>query len=92
MTIKFRKYFVTNGTTKAKIRYSLDNRIDGRKCVSLNANDWTRDLHKIFKSEYRNETDSMTDYFDQGCVNLFEDHALYAEARSVAESTRQKIA
>ena len=85
MTIKFRKHYVTNGITKARIRYSLDSRVDGRKCVSLNAKDWSRDLGKIF-TNYKNDTDSMTDYFDQGHVNLFEEHPLYLSARIVAEA------
>lgn len=72
--VKFNKHNVTNTRTKAKARifYSLDNRTDGRKCVSLYAKD------------YRNDTDTMTDYFDQGRVVLFENHPLYTEARKAA--------
>lgn len=88
MTIKFRKYFVTNGTIKARISYSIGNRIDGRNCVTLYAKDWTRELGKIFTSDYTNDTDSRTDYFDQGHVNLFEDSPFYLEAKKVAESLR----
>lgn len=83
--IKFRKHFVALGDLKAKIIYSLDNRVDGRKCVTLYANDWTRQLGKIFSQNYKNDTDSMTDYFDQGKVCLFEDNELYATARKSAE-------
>jgi hypothetical protein len=84
--IKFRKHFVTDGNIKARILYHLDCRVDGRKCVTLYAKDWTRDLGKIFSSNYKNETDSMTDYFDQGHVCFFEDHDLHADARKAAES------
>jgi hypothetical protein len=84
---KFNRYNVTNGTTKARIRYSLDNRCDGRKCVTIYAKDYSDSLGKLF-AEYRNETDTQTDYFDKGKVVLFEDHALYAAARARAEAIK----
>ena len=85
--IKFNKHNVTDTETKIKARvlYSLDNRIDGRKCVTIYAKDYDRSLGKIF-NEYENDTDTMTDYFDKGRVVLFEDHILYAKARERAES------
>lgn len=82
--IKFNKHHVTNGILKAKIHYSLDNRTDNRKCVTLYAKDYDRVLGQIFTNEYVNDTDSMTDYFDQGRVTLFEDHDLYQAARNRA--------
>lgn len=86
LTIKFNKYHVTNGTDKARCHYSLDNRVDGRKCVTIYAKDYDRALGRIFADgEYKNDSDSMTDYFDQGRVVLFEDHPLYAIARARAE-------
>lgn len=86
MAIKFNKYHVTNGTTKARVSYSVDNRIDGRKCVTMYAKDYDRSLGKIFAEEYKNETDSQTDYFETGKAVLFEDHPLYAAARARAET------
>ena len=85
--IKFNKHNVTDTETKIKARvlYSLDNRIDGRKCVTIYAKDYDRSLGKIF-NEYENDTDTMTDYFDAGRVILFEDHPLYKQARGRAES------
>ena len=85
-TIKFNKHHVTNGETKARIWYSLDNRVDGRPCVKLYAKDYGRELGKILAEEYTNRTDTMTDYFDTGSVHLFEDHPLYSAARARAES------
>lgn len=82
--IKFRKYFVSNEEFKARVRYSIGNRIDGRKCVTLYAKDWTRELGKIFKDHYKNETDSMTDYFDEGKVTFFENDAHYETALKIA--------
>lgn len=85
--IKFNKYNVTDTETKVKARvhYSVDNRIDGRKCVTIYAKDSDRKLGEIF-AEYRNETDTQTDYFDKGHVDLFEDHPLYEAARARAEA------
>jgi hypothetical protein len=83
--IKFNKFNVTNGTDKAKVHYSLDNRFDGRACVTIYAKDYDRALGQIFDGEYTNNTDTMTDYFDKGRVVLFADNALYAAARARAE-------
>lgn len=83
--IKFRKHYVTNGEVKARVSYSIDNRIDNRKCVTLYAKDWTRNLGKLFQ-DYQNDTDSLSDYFDEGRVILFEGHPFYSDARNVANS------
>lgn len=80
--IKFNKYHVTDGENKARCFYSLDNRCDGRKCVTIYAKDYSRKLGAIFSDDYQNDTDSQTDYFDKGKVVLFEDHPHYAEARA----------
>lgn len=86
--IKFNKHNVTNRETKQKARvfYSLDNRTDNRKCVTLYAKDYGSDLGSIISDAYENDTDSMTDYFEKGKVVLFEDHALYNQARQRAEA------
>jgi hypothetical protein len=84
--IKFQKHYVTNGKIKARVWYSLDNRIDGRKCVTLYAKDYDRKLGEIFSGgEYENNTDTMTDYFEKGKVVLFESSPYYAAARARAE-------
>jgi len=86
--VKFNKFNVKNTETKesARVHYSLDNRVDGRKCVTIYAKDYDRKLGKILQNEYKNETDSMTDYFDKGNATLFEDSPLYAQARKRAEA------
>lgn len=84
--LKFNKYHVTDGTVKARVFYSLDNRSDGRKVVTLYARDYDRSLGELFAEEYKNDTDTMTDYFDKGRVRLFEDHPSYAAARVRAEA------
>lgn len=84
-TVRFNKYHVTDGEIKARCHYSLDNRVDGRKCVTIYSKDYGYDLGKVIPEGYKNDTDSMTDYFDKGRVVLFEDHPLYAEARARVE-------
>ena len=87
MTIKFNKHHVTNGTVKARCHYSLDNRVDGRKCVTIYAKDYGHHLAEVLGSDdYKNDTDTMTDYFDKGRVVLFEGHPLYADARARVEA------
>ena len=83
--IKFNKFYVTDGTTKARCRYSLDNRVDGRKCVTIYAKDYSDNLAAIF-DEYQNDTDSRTDYFERGRVQLFKNHPQYAAARCRGET------
>ena len=56
--IKFMKYYVTDGKTKARVHYSINNRIDKRDCVTLYAKDYDRALGKIF-SEYQNNNDRL---------------------------------
>lgn len=84
--IKFNRYHVTNGTTKARVHYCLDNRTDGRKVVTLYAKDYSNALHAIISDGYENTTEAIIDHFDKGCVRLFENHPLYAAARTRAEA------
>lgn len=84
--VKFMKFYVTDGKAKAKVWYSLDNRIDGRKCVTLYAKDYDRALGDILPECYKNDTDSQTDYFDKGKAVLFESNPLYPAARARAET------
>lgn len=85
MSVKFRKFYVANETLKARVSYSLDNRIDGKCCVTIYAKDWCRTLGKILRDGYKNESDFMTDYFEQGKVVLYSDSPYYLAARKVAE-------
>jgi hypothetical protein len=82
--MKFNKFFVTDGTNKARVSYHLDNRGDGRQCVTLYAKDYGSALGRMFPEQYKNGTDIMTDYFEKGRVVLFEDYPFYAHARQRA--------
>lgn len=83
--IKFNKFNITNGADKAKVHYSIDSRIDKQQCVTIYAKDYDRSLGRVFKNDYVNDSDPMSDYFDKGRVVLFTDHPLYAPARARAE-------
>ena len=87
IAVKFMKYYVTDGTRKARCFYSLDNRTDGRKCVTIYAKNYSDTLGRIIPDAYKNDTDSQTDYFDEGRVVLFEDHPLYHDARKRGEAS-----
>lgn len=80
--IKFQKFYVTNGETKARVHYHHGNLTDGRECVTLYAKDYGHDLGAVFAdvADYQNDTDSMTDYFEKGRVRIFPDSPLYPAA------------
>lgn len=79
--IKFQKFYVTNGEVKAKVSYSAFNMVStGQPCVTLYAQDYSRALGKVFADKYENDTDLMTDYFDQGRVRFVPGDALYEAA------------
>lgn len=85
--IVFNKFNVVDKNTKikARVHYSLDNRTDGKNCVTIYAKDYDNKLGDIF-AQYKNESNSITDYHDKGKVNLFEGDNLYDEARRKVES------
>lgn len=82
--IKMMKHYVTDGQHKARVLYSHGTLIDGRECVTLYAKDYTRDLGRIFPSRYQNDTDTMTDYFDEGHVRIFPNDPLFEAAKARA--------
>ena len=88
--IRFLDHCVAKGEIKARVHYSIDNRTDGRKCVTLYAKDYSRDLGKVLSGIYINETETMTDYFDPGRAVLFDDHPLYPAALARAKSVAAK--
>jgi len=88
--IKFQKYYVTDGKVKAKVSYSdgkiyvraADGSVTGlRDRITLYAQDYSRNLGAIFGGDYINDTDSQTDYFDQGRVRIFPESPLYPAAK-----------
>jgi len=85
MTLIIRKHYIQNKETgkKCRVHYSLDNRTDGRKCITIYAKTYDEDMKGII--EYKNNSDLMSDYFEKDRAVLFEDHPLYSEARKMVE-------
>lgn len=86
--VKLMKHYVQRGDVKARVFYSkgsiMAKTADGsrelRECVTLYAKDYSRALGKVFPATYVNETESQSDYFDEGHVRIFPGDPLYAEA------------
>lgn len=79
--IKLSKNSATNGKFKARVTYSAFRMVStGQQCVTIYARDTINDLHRIFGSEYQNDTDLQSDYFEKGRVRLLVDHPLYSVA------------
>lgn len=77
-----------NGDKKLiRCHYSLDNRHDGRECVTIYARSYSDSLPgDLFSVE--NSTDSMTDYFETDRTDVFPGHPLYSYARAAAVSAK----
>ncbi len=84
--VKFMKHYIQNADNgkKCRVRYSLDNRVDGRKCVTIYAKGYLDEMAGILDS-FENNTDTMTDYFEKDRAVIFEGDAHYAAARARAE-------
>ena len=90
MTIKFMKHYVTNGTIKARVSYSVSwiyapgcNRNVQNpktiKAVTLYAKSVLdgRALGKLMQDEYENHSDSQDDYYEEGIARIPMGHQLY---------------
>ena len=86
--IKFNKHNVTDKATgkKARVFYSLDNRIDGRKVVTLYGKDCLEKVWEVLPEVCTNDSDYQTDYVVSDVARIFEDHPLYAAARARTEA------
>jgi hypothetical protein len=90
-TIRFLDHHVTDGSVKARVHYSIDNRAPGHPpCVTVYAKDYSRKLRLLFGALYVNHTDSQSDYFDEGHVTLEDGHPLYAAARTAALLAKER--
>ncbi len=83
MTIKFNKYNVTDGTTKARCSYTIDGRWDGRKVVTIYAKDFGRTMTAIFENA-RNDSDTQQDVFRTDTMDIFEGDPMFPAARAAA--------
>jgi hypothetical protein len=46
--VKMMKFYVTNGTEKARVWYSRGTLVDGRDCVTIYAKDYDGALGRVF--------------------------------------------
>ncbi len=80
--IRLMKHYVTDGTTKARCSYSHFKALSsGLFCVTIYEKDYARNLHKIF-SDAENNSDGMTDYFENSHIRIYENNPLYEAALS----------
>lgn len=78
---------INGSKTLIRCFYSLDNRQDGRECVTIYARDYSGRLPgDMFPVE--NGTDLYTDYFETDRTDLFLGHPLYHYARYAAMKGR----
>ena len=81
--LKFQKYYVTDGTIKARVSYSAHVSVStGKPRVTLYAKSYQdgNKLAEIFGDEYENHTDSRSDHFEKGRVRILADNPLYKAA------------
>lgn len=91
--IKFNVYNVQNTETKKKVKvwYSVSERVDGRKAVCIYSKSYmSGSLKEIGFSNVQNDTDTMTDYFDEDRVYIFENDNLYTKALEAAQKYDEK--
>jgi hypothetical protein len=87
--MKFNLHNVTDGATKARVHYSLDNHVSRKPCVTLYEKDYDHKLRALF-AETENDSESNTDYFEKDRVRFFEGHPHYAAARAAAVRAASK--
>lgn len=87
--IRLMKHYVTDGTTKARAWYSLDNNTRNPLCVTIYAKDYGNQLYPIFGDIVKNDTDIMTDYFEKDRVVLTPEMGeVYTSARAMVEAMK----
>ena len=90
--IKFNLHNVTDTTTgnKARVHYSINNRVDGRECVTVYHKDHTRAFDKVFANHATNGSDLMTNYHEKSKAVFFADDPLYPAALKAAKRAEDK--
>jgi len=81
-----------NGGKLQKVWYNLGNTIDypGKSTITIDKSDYVRfspEVHEAFKVE--NNSEMMTDYFEQDRICVTAEHELYAEVLEAA--TKAKV-
>ena len=88
--IRFLKHKVTFGSKaegnliEVKCYYWHFTHVDGKHGVHICAKEYGRELSKIF-SGVRNETDTMTDYFEKDTLAIYPGQQYYEEVKQMAD-------
>ena len=88
-TIKFNMYNITKGDLKVKVSYALTETKEGKKAIWISEKNYGYDLMKIF-SNAKNNTDTMTDYFDYTSLYIIEGEKYFEEALEACNRKRAK--
>ena len=90
--VKFNLLNVKNTETgaSAKVFYSVNNRRDGRDCVTIYEKSYKGELRKVFPDLYQNNSDGMADYFEKDKVVLFSDNPHYPAALEAVARLEEK--
>lgn len=82
----FHKYYITNGTDKTRVHYSPNvSTSTGKNCITAYSKDYNHNLSKIF-SDVRNDSDIMTDYFEEDRVTFLEGSKEYSQLLPLLKS------
>jgi hypothetical protein len=84
--LKFNMYNITDTETglKVKVRYMHTKDIHGKMRVWILEDGYSRKLFKLFDNA-KNDSDGMTDYFEETRVIFYEGHPYYDEILKVLE-------
>lgn len=92
--IKFNLYNVTNTKTgdKARVSYHINHyHTDGVPSVTIYEKNYANELHKIFENT-SNDSDVMTDYFEENRAVFKKGDPHYENAMKAAERFQKKQA
>jgi hypothetical protein len=87
--MKFQVHGIKTARGLEKARYMISDLADGRKCITICADGYTGfsgEVREAFAVE--NDSDIMTDYFENDSFRAFPEHPLFQE---VAAGFRMKV-
>lgn len=87
--IKFQTHGIKTIKGLEPCSYSISSLINGQKCITIygkNYRSFSAEIRAEFKVE--NNTEIMTDYFEDDAIRVFKDHPLFND---VARAARKQI-
>ena len=90
--LKFNMYNITDTETglKVKVRYMHTNDIHGKMRVWIREDGYGQELFKLFDNA-QNNSESMTDYFEETRVIFYEGHPYYDEVLKVLDRYKASL-